>query len=145
MMPAIRVRHPEPLLPEESLPAGPLITVRAGEDLVVRVGAVDRQTGIAGIIARCRSCENHELASSGRWSGGGGPRGDNYYPVVIPIPRHSPTVVWELQEITLWDGEGNRRSYEAGRDFDPMLFRVLGRNGVDCTPPRLLGVSFGRA
>ena len=145
MMPAIRARHPEPLLPEESLPAGPLITVRAGEDLVVRVGAVDRQTGIAGIIARCRSCENHALASSGRWTGGTASRGDHYYPVVIPIPHHSPTVVWELYEITLWDGEGNRRSFEAGRDFDPMLFRVLERSGVDCTPPRLLGVRFGQA
>jgi hypothetical protein len=142
-MPAMRAPHPESLPPEEAPSATPFLTVRAGEDLVVRVGAVDRQTGVAGIIARCRSCENHALESSGRWSGGVGPRGDHYYPVAVPIPVHSPTVLWELYEITLWDGEGNKRLFEAGRDFDPMLFRVLGRSGVDCTPPRLLGVRLG--
>ena len=57
---------------------------------------------------------------------------------------NSPSVIWELHQIVLCDGEGNRRTYLAGRDFEEMLFRVQERGG-DCTPPRLLGVQFGRA
>jgi hypothetical protein len=74
-----------------------------------------------------------------------GPAGDRYFPVVVPIPIGSPTVVWELDQITLCDGKGNSRTYTPGRDFDVMLFRVQGREDVDCTPPRLLGIKIGTA
>lgn len=124
----------------------PRITVRAGESIVVKVGAVDRQSGVVEIIARCRSCENHDLVSIGRWSlTPGQHRGDNYYPVVVPIPAQSPTVIWELHRITLRDGRGNCQSYESRKDFEEMLFNVRQDSEVDCTPPRLLGVRFGRA
>jgi len=73
------------------------------------------------------------------------PERENYYPVVIPIPGASPTVVWELHQITLCDRQGNCRSYVPGRDFDEVLFKVLGRDGVDSTAPRLLGITIGTA
>jgi len=98
------------------------------------------------VVARCRSRENHDLSSVGRWTVEryAPPPADHYYPVVVPIPAHSPSVTWEVQQILLCDGEGNRRTYHSGKDFEEMLFCVQGREGVDCTPPRLLGIQFGR-
>lgn len=146
-MTATRSNEAERILSEESPIAEPLVTVRAGDGLLVRVAAVDRKSGVAEIVASCRSRENHELCSSGTWSPrcGRPQEGERYYSIVIPIPRRSPTVVWELHAIALCDAEGNRRTYHAGIDFEEMLFRVEGVEGVDCTPPRLLGVRFGRA
>src|SRR2546426_10568181 len=69
----------------------------------------------------------------------------NYYPIRITIPSHSPTVVWELARILLRDGQGNSRSYYAGRDFDEFHFQVQGIEGIDSTPPRLLGIRMDRA
>jgi hypothetical protein len=122
------------------------MTVGAGDRLLVKVGAQDRQSGVVEVIARCRARDKTDLASSGHWN----PRMtashavENYYPVVIPIPASSPTVVWELYEITLRDGEGNSRTYRSGTDFEELLFKVQGRSGIDCTPPRLLGIRLGR-
>ncbi|HEU4400614.1 MAG TPA: hypothetical protein VFT43_00780 [Candidatus Polarisedimenticolia bacterium] len=149
-MSMMRARQSEPFLPadveEVALGPEPLVTVRAGDNLMIRVGAVDRQSGLDGIVATCRSRANHGLSSVGRWNSRlvhTAPL-DNYYAVLIPIPPHSPTDTWELHEITLCDREGNRRTCVAGKDFEEMLFRVEGRNGSDTTPPRLLGVRFGR-
>ncbi|OLC53582.1 MAG: hypothetical protein AUH92_05645 [Acidobacteria bacterium 13_1_40CM_4_69_4] len=146
-MSTLRARRHDRFLPSESFPSEVLLTVRAGQNLVLRVAAVDRQSGIAEIIARCRSRENFEMNSLGRWSPrmSAPPERENYYPIVIPIPSASPTVVWELHQITLRDREGNSRSYVPGRDFDEMLFKVLGRDGIDSTPPRLLGIKIGTA
>ncbi len=146
-MTAMRAREQQGFLEEEFPLSVPLVTVSAGESLVLRIGAVDRQSGLSEIIARCRSRDNHDLASAGRWIAGGAspPPSDHYYPILISIPLHSPGVVWELHQIILCDGEGNRHTYRAGRDFEEMLFRVQARPGVDCTPPRLLGVKFDRA
>ncbi len=147
-MAAMRARESQRFLEEERFPPSkPLITVRAGESLVVRVCAVDRQSGIAEIVARCRSRENHDLVGAGRWTAGSPapPPSDHYYPVAVAIPAHSPGVVWELHQIILRDGEGNQQTYRAGRDFEEMLFRVQGRRDVDSTPPRLLGLKFDRA
>lgn len=151
-MAARQAHEAEHLLSEEPLSEEPplaelLVTVRAGEGLLVRVAAVDHNSGVAEIVASCRSCENHDLCSSGTWTPGCGrpQQGENYYSVVIPIPKRAPTAVWEMNAITLCDAEGNRRTYHAGIDFEEMLFRVEGVEGVDCTPPRLLGVRFGRA
>ena len=52
----------------------PLLTVRAGETLVVRIGAVDRQSGVAEVVARCRARDNRDLTSCGRWLAGTGGR-----------------------------------------------------------------------
>ncbi len=144
---AMRAREPQRFPDEESSVSVPLLTVRAGESLVVRVGAVDRQSGVVEVVARCRSRENHDLWSVGRWNTEtpAAAANDHYYPVVVSIPPHSPTVVWELHQIILSDAEGNRRTFHAGRDFQEMAFRVQGRSDVDCTPPRLLGVKFDRA
>jgi hypothetical protein len=117
-----------------------LLAVRAGESMVLNIGALDRQSGLAEIRALCRSRENRDLSSVGRWVRGGPEPHDNYYPVPIPIPDHSPTVVWELFRILLRDAQGNCRTYLAGRDFDEFFFRVQGIDGTDCTPPRLLGI-----
>ncbi len=142
-----RAHEAEQLLNEEPPLAEPLVNVSAGESLLVRVAAVDHKSGVAEIVASCRSRENHELCSSGTWSPrcGRPRRGENYYSIVIPIPRRSPTAVWEMHAIILCDAEGNRRTCHAGIDFEEMLFRVEGVEGIDCTPPRLLGVRFGRA
>ncbi len=142
-----RAQQAESFLPEEPPLVEPLYTVCAGENLVIRVGAMDRKSGVSEVIASCRSRENHELNCTGRWTPnpGGVLPGDNYFPVILPIPRNSPTVVWELHRIILRDREGNRKRYVAGIDFEEMLFRVEGVEGIDCTPPRLLGVRFGRA
>lgn len=125
----------------------PLLIVRAGQSLDLRIGAVDRQSGVAEIVARCRSRQNPERASVGRWSPRmpAGPPGTHYYPVSVPIPAHTPTDVWELHQVTLTDGEGNVKNYVPGRDFEEMLFHVQGRDDVDHTPPRLLGIRFGAA
>jgi hypothetical protein len=125
----------------------PLLTIQAGESLVLRIAAIDRQSGVAEVIARCRSRENPALESVGRWSPrvSSGPADDRYFPVVVPIPRSSPSGTWELHEVTLCDGEGNARTSLPGRDFEEMLFRVERREGVDHTPPRLLGIKFGTA
>jgi hypothetical protein len=140
--------HEPQRIPDDDVPplTTPLLTLRAGDTLLVRIAAVDRQSGVAEIVARCRSRENHELTSSGRWVApvSGTAPADHYYPVEVAIPSNSPGVIWELHQIVLCDGEGNRRTYHAGRDFQEMSFRVLERRGVDCTPPRLLGVQFGR-
>ncbi len=147
-MSTMRARESRSFLPEEIPSAEPLLSVQAGESIVIRVGAVDRQSGVAEIVARCRSRDNPELTSTGRWScaAAGRPHpADNLYPIIVPIPRQSPTVVWELHAITLCDWEGNRRSYESGRDFEEVLFKVFGRDGLDSTPPRLLSVKLGRA
>jgi len=124
----------------------PLLTVRAGETLVVRIGAVDRQSGVAEVVARCRARDNRDLTTCGRWIAETGrrPPADHYYPVVVTVPDRSPTVIWEVHQIMLCDHDGNRRSYVAGKDFAPMLFQVREREGVDCTPPRLLGVQLCR-
>ncbi len=146
-MAATRAHEAQRFLREDLPTSEPFLTVRAGEDLQLRVGAVDRKSGLAEVVASCRSRENHDLCSSGKWSSQCAklPPGDNYYPVVVPIPKRSPTVIWELHSIALCDKEGNRRIYHAGIDFEEMLFRVEGMEGVDCTPPRLLGIRFGRA
>jgi hypothetical protein len=146
-MATMRAREPQRFL-QGGFPARvPLVTVRAGENLTMRIGALDRQSGVVEVVARCRSRENHDLSSVGRWTAEryAPPPADHYYPVVVPIPAHSPSVTWEVHQILLCDGEGNRRTYHAGRDFEEMLFCVQGREGVDCTPPRLLGIQFGRA
>ncbi|HEV8337747.1 MAG TPA: hypothetical protein VGR67_15135 [Candidatus Polarisedimenticolia bacterium] len=117
-----------------------LLSVRAGESVVLNIGALDRQSGVAEIRALCRSRENRDLASVGRWERGGPRPHDNYYRVPVPIPEHSPTVVWEVFRILLRDGQGNCRVYHAGRDFDEFYFHVKGAEGVDSTPPRLLGI-----
>jgi hypothetical protein len=145
-MSTVRARHPEQVLPPEPLLVEPLMTVNAGESVVIRVGALDRQSGVSEIIVQCQSRENQDLRSSGRWSLRIATQpADNYYPVVVHIPSHSPTVMWELHQVTLSDGGGNCRTYVAGKDFDEILFQVQGRSGVDCTPPRLLGLKIGRA
>ncbi len=146
-MSAMRARRHDRFLAPDSAENEPLLTVRAGESLVLRVVAVDRQSGVAEIIARCRSREDPQLESVGRWSPrmSSGPAGDHYVPVAVPIPIRSPTVVWELHQITLCDGKGNSRTHTPGRDFDVMLFRVQGREDVDGTPPRLLGIKIGTA
>ena len=145
-MAAMRAREPM-YLDDEAPVREPLITVYAGESILIRVGAVDRQSGVGEIITYCRSCENLELTSVARWLPGTSSRqaGGNYYPVKVSIPGCSPTVVWELHRIVLCDREGNRRSCEAGRDFDRVLFQVLERPGGDSTPPRLLGVQLSQS
>ena len=117
-----------------------LLSVRAGEQIVLNIGALDRQTGVAEIRALCRSRENRDLAAVGRWELGGPEPHDNYFRVPVRIPEHSPTVVWELCRILLRDGLGNCWTYIAGRDFDEFLFQVQGSEGIDSTPPRLLGI-----
>lgn len=146
-MTTMRARESHRFLREEFPTSVPLVTVRAGESFMIRIGAIDRQSGVVEVAARCRSRENHDLWSVGRWAAerNAPPPADHYYAVAVPIPAHSPSVVWELHQIQLCDGEGNRRTYLSGRDFQDMLFRVEGREGIDCTPPRLLGVQFGRA
>lgn len=145
-MSTVRASQPEQVLPPEPLLAEPLITVRAGDTVVIRIGAVDRQSGVAEILVQCRSRENTDLRTGGRWcSRVAAQPADNYYPVAVPIPANSPTAMWELHQVTLSDGEGNCRSYLSGRDFDEILFQVQGRSGVDITPPRLLGMKIGRA
>ena len=130
------------LIPLEPLPTMEegLLRVRAGDFLVLSIGALDRQTGIAEIHAVCRSRENHDLVASGDWKAGGATPVDHYYSIRIPIPPSSPTVIWELTTILLQDGQGNRRTFAAGRDYDEFLFQVEGLEGVDTTPPRLLGI-----
>ena len=108
--------------------------------MVLNIGALDRQSGLAEICALCRSRENRDLTAVGRWERGGPEPQDNYYRVPIPIPEHSPTVVWELCRILLRDAQGNCRTYVAGRDFDEFLFQVQGSDALDSTPPRLLGI-----
>lgn len=144
-MTAMRAPNRE-FLEEETSIGEPLITVGAGEALMIRVGAIDRQSGVAEVVASCRSRENHELSSSGTWTAGRGRHApdDNYYSVAIPIPARSPTVIWELHRITLCDREGNRRSYNSGKDFEGMFFQVQGKPEFDCAPPRLLGVRIVR-
>src|SRR5216684_4524681 len=90
-MTAMRAREQQGFLDEEFPLSVPLVTVRAGESLVLRIGAIDRQSGLSEIIARCRSRDNHDLASAGRWIAGGAspPPSDHYYPVLISIPSHS--------------------------------------------------------
>jgi hypothetical protein len=122
-----------------------LVAVRAGEAIVLNIGALDRQSGVVEILALCRSRENRDLAASGRWGPADPAPQDNYYPIRITIPSHSPTVVWELARILLRDGQGNSRSYHAGRDFDEFHFQVQGIEGIDSTPPRLLGIRMDRA
>jgi hypothetical protein len=117
-----------------------LLRVRAGEVIMLSIGALDRQTGIAEIRALCRSRENHDLVAAGSWKTGESAPVEHYYSVRIPIPASSPTVVWELKSILLQDGQGNRRTYTAGRDYDEFLFQVEGLESVDSTPPRLLGI-----
>ena len=95
------------------------------------MGAVDRQSGVGEIVTHCRSCENHDLTITGRWTPGD-----------AVDPR---TVNWELYRIVLCDREGNRRSYEAGRDFEGVLIQVKEKPGKDSTPPRLLGVQVSQA
>ena len=146
-MTAMRAHEPQRIPDEDVAPlTTPLLTLRAGESLLVRVAAVDRQSGVAEIVARCRSKENHDLTSVGRWVApqAGTTPADHYYPVEVAIPPNSPSVIWELHQIVLCDAGGNRRTYHAGRDFQEMCFRVLERGAADCTPPRLLGVQFAR-
>ena len=117
-----------------------LLSVRAGERMVLNIGALDRQSGVAEIRALCRSRENRDLAAVGCWERGDPEPHDNYYRVPVSIPEHSPSVIWELCRILLRDAQGNCRTYLAGRDFDEFLFHVQGADGVDSTPPRLLGI-----
>ena len=142
------MRAHDPRFMEEVAPIRPpLITVHAGDSILVRVGAVDRQSGVGEIITHCRSCENHELTITGRWTPGDAVerRTGNYYPVRVTLPDSSPSVIWELYRIVLCDCEGNRRSYEAGRDFEGVLIQVKEKPGKDSTPPRLLGVQVSQA
>jgi hypothetical protein len=121
-----------------------LATVRAGESVILSIGALDRQSGVVEIHALCRSRENRDLTAAGCWRPGDPSPSDNYYPIRISIPAHSPTVVWELARVVLRDGQGNCRSYVAGRDFDEFWFQVRAVDGIDSTPPRLLGIRMDR-
>ena len=145
-MSAMRARDHERVFRREVSLAAPLLTVRAGETVIVRIGAIDRQSGVAEVVARCRARDNRELTSAGHWSAGSRrrPPEDHYYAVPLTIPERSLTVVWEVHQIILCDHDGNRRAYAAGKDFAPMLFQVLEHEGLDCTPPRLLGVQLCR-
>ena len=145
-MAAMRARGPS-VIEEEPPVRQPMLTVQAGQSILVRVGAVDRNSGIGEIVTHCRSCENHELATTGRWLPGDAPSSvsGNYYPVLLTIPENSPTVIWEVHRIVLCDREGNRRAYEAGAEFEHILVQVLEKPGVDCAPPRLLGVRVSEA
>ena len=128
--------HPAEALPIEE----GMVSVGAGETLVLSIGALDRQTGVAEIRALCRSRENRDLTVVGSWVSHGHESADHYYPVPVAIPESAPTAVWELARISLKDRQGNARTFQAGRDFDEFLFRVQGRDGIDSTPPRLLGI-----
>jgi hypothetical protein len=141
-MTLMRVREPVRALRGEAAEALASRCVRAGGTIVMRIGAVDRQSGVGEIIARCRARDNRDLCSAGRLAPDPRrkPPADNYYAVEVPIPERAGTGDWELHQITLVDRDGNRRSYTAAKDFAPVLFRVLGREGLDSTPPRLLGV-----
>jgi len=121
-----------------------LATVRAGDAIVLKIGALDRQSGIAEVRALCRSRENRDLVALGVWHTKGPEPLDHYYPVRITIPKHSPSVVWELARVFLKDRQGNCRSYSARRDFDEFFFQVQGVEGIDSTPPRLLGIRVDR-
>jgi len=145
-MAAMRARGPS-LIEEEPPVRQPAITVQAGQSFIVRVGAIDRKSGIGEIVTHCRSCENHDLATTGRWSpeAESPPVSGNYYPVLLTVPANSPTVIWELHRIVLCDREGNRRTYEAGTEFEGILVQVVEKAGVDSTPPRLLGVRVSEA
>lgn len=148
-MAAMRVREPE-LIDEPPLVRQPAITVQAGQSILVRVGAIDRRSGIGEIVTCCRSCENPELTATGTWrSGDGGGASPavsgNYYPILLTIPENSPTVMWEVHRIVLCDRKGNRRAYEAGSAFEGILVQVVEKPGVDSTPPRLLGVRVSEA
>jgi hypothetical protein len=141
-MTLMRARDPIRTVRGGAAAVTPSLTVRAGGRIVVRVGAVDRQSGLGEIVARCRARDNRDLASTGCFSVDPRrrPPADNYYPVVVSIPERSATGLWEVHRITVVDRDGNRRSYTAGKDFAPIVFEVVARDGVDCTPPRLLGV-----
>ena len=117
-----------------------MVSVRAGEAIVLSIGALDRQTGVAEIRALCRSRENRDLTTIGTWVPGRPDPPDHYYPVPVVIPDSSPTAIWELARILLRDGKGNCRTYVGGRDYDEFLFQVKGVEGIDSTPPRLLGI-----
>jgi hypothetical protein len=132
----IKKPHPAEALPIEE----GLVTVRAGEAIVLSIGALDRQTGVAEIRALCRSRENRDLTAVGSWTGGPPEPLEHYYPIRVAIPDSSPTAIWELARILLRDGQGNCRTYVAGRDYDEFLFQVQGVDGIDSTPPRLLGI-----
>jgi hypothetical protein len=127
----------------EAMTAAPAsLTVRAGGTMTVRVGAVDRQSGVGEIVARCRARDNRDLIAVGRVVAEARrrPPADNNYPVAVTIPERAPTGLWEVHRIVLTDHDGNRRTYTAGRDFAPIVFQVVSREGIDSTPPRLLGV-----
>ena len=145
-MPSMRARDQERTFRRDVPVAAPLLTVRAGETITVRVSAVDRQSGVAEVVARCRAQDNRDLTCAGQWVAASRRRAleDHYFSVPVAIPDRSPTVVWEVHQILLADHDGNRRTYVAGKDFAPMLFQVVGREGLDSTPPRLLGVQLCR-
>jgi hypothetical protein len=145
-MPSMRARDHERAFRRDVPLVAPLLTVRAGETVTVRVSAIDRQSGVAEVVARCRAQDNRDLTCAGQWIAGSRRRApdDHYFSVSVAIPERSPTVVWEVHQILLCDHDGNRRTYVAGKDFAPMLFQVLGRDGLDSTPPRLLGVQLCR-
>ena len=68
MMSTMRAREPRRMTEEEIPFRAALLTVRAGDSFVVRVGAQDRQSGVAEIIVRCRARDHHDLATHGRWA-----------------------------------------------------------------------------
>lgn len=137
---------PSVSVPESDDPiAVDLPVVRAGRRVLLRIGAVDRQSGVGEITACCRARDNRDLRSSGRVEPvpGTRPPADHAYCIFVPIPERAASGVWEVHQIVLADRDGNRKTYRAGRDFAPILFRVEAREGIDATPPRLLGVQLG--
>ena len=147
-MSTMRAQRREDDFPGKLIRQETMLTVRAGESVVLHIAAVDRQSGVAEIVARCRSRQNPSITSVGRWSprmAAGPAAGGNSYPVTVPIPARTPTDIWELHQVVLRDGEENVRTYEPGRDFQELLFRVQGREEIDHTPPRLLGIRIGTA
>ena len=117
-------------------------TITAGDTIKINVEADDKETGIkfveveASNIKDTPGSSSFEVKGSTNWL-----ESANNAIVELTIPEYIPSTKWKVTGIVLINGAGRTIKYSAGKDFEPILFTVKHKEGVDLSPAKLISVS----
>lgn len=116
-------------------------TITAGDTIKVRIEAKDDQSGIriVGVEAvnlrDLPGSPNFEVSNMLEWT-----EGNVNAEVEVTIPEYIPDTKWKISAITIINGVGRTIKYSPGKDFEPILFAVKAKPGIDLTPAELISV-----
>lgn len=119
-----------------------MTVITAGDTIKIRVEAKDDQSGILKVEIEAENLR--DLPGSPSFEAKGildWPKDAEYVVVPINIPEFIPNTKWKVSGITLVNGTGRAIKYSPSKDFEPILFTVKAKEGVDLTPAELISVS----